>query len=178
MKTINIKGKPYVEVKERVSEFHKLYPKGSITTELLSMNNKTWVVKATVVTDVDNPRVFTGHAQEVESEIYTNVNSTSALENAETSAVGRALGVLNIGTITSIASANEVQIAITKQKQIAKKGKTPSAYNQELHSEVTGIGNLPKDQFLQKVKEFEAKGGGYDSQAKKWFIPKKIINQK
>jgi hypothetical protein len=51
------------------------------------------------------------------------------------------------------------------------------AYNPELHA-VVDVGFIQQEQFKAKVKEFEANGGGYDSQAKKWFVPKNIINQK
>ena len=35
MKKINIKGKDYIEVNERIKEFHYLYPNGSIETDII-----------------------------------------------------------------------------------------------------------------------------------------------
>lgn len=107
LKTINIKGKEYVPVHVRIMEFHKLYPKGKIESEYESVR-QTWVVKSKVTPDCEKPdRYYTGLAQEIIGE--KGVNKTSALENAETSAVGRALGMLNIGIDAGIASADEMK---------------------------------------------------------------------
>ena len=114
MKKIKIKGNDYVEVNERVKQFHKDYPNGSITTELIEMTDR-FITKTTVITDVENPeRKFTGIAYEKEDSTF--INKTSALENCETSSVGRALGMLGIGIDTSVASYDEVANAIEQQK--------------------------------------------------------------
>lgn len=114
MKKIQIKGKDYIEVNERVKQFHKDYPNGSITTELIEMTDR-FITKTTVITDVENPeRKFTGIAYEKEDSTF--INKTSALENCETSSVGRALGMLGIGIDTSLASYDEVANAVEQQK--------------------------------------------------------------
>ena len=121
MKKIKIKGKDYVEVKERVKEFHNLHSNGKIQTELVEMTDR-FITKSVVTPDVENPdRFFTGYAYEDLSE--KGVNSTSALENCETSSVGRALGLLGIGIDTSIASYDEVNTAIQQQDQKQTKPK-------------------------------------------------------
>lgn len=114
MKTINIKGKEYVPVNERLlwlasSENKDEY---SIQTEIIHLigGGGVWVVKATLTLG-DN--VYTGHAQEVEGEGY--INKTSALENAETSAVGRACAMAGIGVLESVASADEVIKATNRE---------------------------------------------------------------
>ena len=110
MKKIQIKGKDYVEVHERVKEFHNQYPNGSISTDVIEMTDR-FITKTTVIPDIGVPeRYFTGVAYEKEDEGF--INKTSALENCETSSVGRALGFLNIGIDTSIASYDEVSNAI------------------------------------------------------------------
>ena len=118
MKKIKIKGKDYVMAHERVKEFHNLYKNGSIKTELIEMTDR-FITKTIITPDVDNPdRFFTGYAYE---DIATNgVNSTSALENCETSSCARALGMLNIGIDTSIASYEEVSNAIKQQNNKPK----------------------------------------------------------
>ena len=109
-KAVDIKGKKYVLVSDRVLHFNEKYPKGSITTELLSEPSADRVVvKATVVPE--EGRVFTGLAQEVVGQGF--INKTSAMENAETSAVGRALAMMGIGVIDSIASVDEINKAKT-----------------------------------------------------------------
>jgi len=118
MKKIQIKGKDYIEVNERVKQFHIDYPNGSITTELIEMTDR-FITKTTVIPDVKNAdRKFTGIAYEKEDSTF--INKTSALENCETSSCGRALGMLGIGIDTSIASYNEVANAVTQQKDKPK----------------------------------------------------------
>jgi len=118
MKKIQIKGKDYIEVNERVKQFHIDYPNGSITTELIEMTDR-FITKTTVIPDVKNAdRKFTGIAYEKEDSTF--INKTSALENCETSSCGRALGMLGIGIDTSIASYNEVANAVKQQKDKPK----------------------------------------------------------
>ena len=98
MKTINIKGNDYVMVNERVMEFHRRHPEGRINTEIIETGD-VFITKSIATPDVNVPeRYFTGFAYEKEGSGF--VNETSALENCETSSVGRALGFLNIGIDT------------------------------------------------------------------------------
>ncbi len=120
MKKIKIHGKDYVMVKDRIIFFNENYPNGCIQTKLIDRIDGTdypniVIFEATVIPDVDKPeRFFTGHAEE---EIGSSqINKTSALENCETSAIGRALGCMGIGVEDSFASANEVQNAIHQQQ--------------------------------------------------------------
>ena len=118
MKTIDIHGKPYVMVKDRVQYFNQEYPNGCIQSKLIDRIESIVVFKATVIPDVEQPdRYFTGHAEEVFGS--TQINKTSALENCETSAVGRALAMMGIGTEESLASGDEVANAIFKQNDDA-----------------------------------------------------------
>jgi hypothetical protein len=120
LKTISIKGKPYVTVAERIKEFNNLYPNGRITTEIILSDENTVTMKATVTPDVKNPdRIFTGFSHEDKRNTMSMVNKTSHIENAETSCIGRALGIMGIGIIDSIASADEVTKAINAEKRIA-----------------------------------------------------------
>jgi hypothetical protein len=110
MKTINIKGKEYIPVVERVKELHRLHPLVSINTEIVEFGERV-SVKATVEIGghIDGKalvRTFTGHSQAVYGK---GMMGDVALEIAETSAVGRALGFANIGLIDGIASADEMR---------------------------------------------------------------------
>ncbi len=113
LKRTNIKGKDYIEVNQRILAFWELYPNGRITTELLADDGKRCTFKATVY-DGEN-LLATGHSFEFQG--AGMVNKTSYVENCETSAVGRALGMLGIGVTESIASADEVQAAIAHQER-------------------------------------------------------------
>ena len=113
---IDMKGKDYAMVQERVTAFRKLFPEGFIITEIISNDGTTVLMKATAGyyrEDGTQAILGTGLAQEVRGKGL--VNSTSHIENCETSAVGRALGFLGIGIDTSIASAEEVDTAIRNQ---------------------------------------------------------------
>lgn len=103
MKTINIKGKEYAPVVERVKEAHALDQDVSITTEIIGNADIRVTIKATVIY---KGKTFTGHSQ---AEYGKGLMGGVALEVAETSAVGRALGFANIGLIDGIASADEMR---------------------------------------------------------------------
>lgn len=114
MKTISIKGREYVPVVERVKEAHNLDKDVSIVTEIIGDGATRVSVKATVVF---NGKSFTGHSQAVYS---TKMMGDVALEIAETSAVGRALGFANIGLIDGIASADEMRKTSAKDIPVAE----------------------------------------------------------
>lgn len=112
IKTTNIKGKEYAEVNQRIRAFRMLYPEGTITSEIISLENGVCVMKASVLNGKGEV-LATGHACEKESASF--INKTSYIENCETSAVGRALGMCGIGIDMSIASYEEVANAIAQQ---------------------------------------------------------------
>ena len=78
IKTIDIHGKPYVTVPERIRVFHNLHQNGSITAELVYAEGGIYIMKATVIPEMENPdRCFTGIACET-------ITDVSDLENCET----------------------------------------------------------------------------------------------
>jgi len=118
-KAIDFKGKKYVLVSDRVLYFNETYQDGSITTELVSKPEDNFVViKATV--KPNEKQTFTAYSQASFSDTNSFVNKTSALENAETSAVGRALAFMGIGVIESIASIDEINKTTYGAKQTKK----------------------------------------------------------
>jgi hypothetical protein len=114
IKTTDIKGKAYADVNERIKAFRKLFPTGMISTEMISNENGVCVFKA-IVADETGSILGTGHAYEKEGSTF--INKTSYIENAETSAVGRALGMAGIGIDTSVASYEEVANAMANQTE-------------------------------------------------------------
>jgi hypothetical protein len=108
--TVKIHGKEYKTVALRIQEFREKHPDFTIQTELVEANDMLVVMKATISM---GPQVIaTGYAEEVRT--ASKINRTSALENAETSAVGRALAFFGLGG-SEIASADEVANAISQQ---------------------------------------------------------------
>ena len=120
LKTINIKGRPYVTVNERIKAFRGEFSDNinyekslSLETEIVELNEKFVVLRALIKNSAGRI-IATGLAREVNGDTY--INKTSYVENAETSAWGRALGNLGIGIDASIASAEEVINAINNQE--------------------------------------------------------------
>lgn len=112
IEAIDVKGKEYAPVNERIKAFRHVCPNGSVTTDIIHLENGVVTMKATI-TDEDGRVISTGLAQEKESSSF--INKTSYIENCETSAIGRALGFAGIGVDGSICSADELVNAINNQ---------------------------------------------------------------
>lgn len=112
IRTTDIKGKEYAEVNQRIKAFRMLFPLGKILTEMVSNENGVCVFRCSVYNGEE--LLGTGHAYEKENSSF--INKTSYIENCETSAVGRALGMCGIGIDTAVASYEEVANAIEQQK--------------------------------------------------------------
>ena len=116
---LDLKGKNYAMVPERVTAFRKLFPEGFIKTEIVSNDGTTVLMQAVVgYYESGCPVILaTGFAQEVRGRGM--VNGTSHIENCETSAVGRALGMLGLGINGGgICSAEELANAVVGQRQM------------------------------------------------------------
>ncbi len=122
--TTDIKGKMYADVNQRIKAFRKCYPTGYIRTHMTSNENGLCIFEAIVGFDDENgnTRILgTGHAYEKENSSF--INKTSYIENCETSAVGRALGMAGFGIDNSVASADEVANAIAIQETMTANAK-------------------------------------------------------
>ena len=108
---INIHGKEYATVAHRIAVVRRnLGAKLEIHTEIISIDKDTVVMKATGI--LEGKIIATGHAEEKRT--ASRINQTSALENCESSAIGRMLAVCGV-TNDQIASAEEVSAAIEQQ---------------------------------------------------------------
>ena len=120
-KTTKIGKKDYVEVDERIRLFWELHPNWTILTEMIynCEENLVCIFKAKIIDENDVIKA-TGHAREFQADKKSMVNKTSHVENCETSAIGRALGIKGIITEYGIASANEVRNAKELEKELDK----------------------------------------------------------
>ena len=109
-----IGGKEYLTVAKRLVDFREKHPAYTIKTKLLEAGELVRI-KASIL-DEDGRLLATGTAEEVRGE--GKVNGTSAVENCETSAIGRALAVMGL-TGSHIASAEEVERALEQQAEMA-----------------------------------------------------------
>ncbi len=106
LKTINIKGKAYVEVKERLKHFRKTYQhEYGLVTNVLHHNADSILIKAEIIDKSNGFVVADGIAFEESSSSF--INKGNYVENCQTSAWGRALGNFGIGIDSSVASYEE-----------------------------------------------------------------------
>lgn len=143
IKTTDVKGKEYAEVNQRIKAFRSICPNGCIETCLVSNANGVCVFSA-VVKDENGKVLGTGHAYEKENSSF--INKTSYIENCETSAVGRALGMCGIGIDVSLASYEEVANAIKQQEE------KPTKENLETLRALAKEKGVSDDKLLKKYK--------------------------
>lgn len=116
IQTMKVGNGDYAKVSERVKAFRKVYPMGSIETEIESINDNDIRIKA-IVTDGNDNILATGRAtEEKKAKGKMTINLTDMIENCETSAVGRALGFAGFGIDKDIASGEDVEKAKKNNK--------------------------------------------------------------
>ena len=164
IKTTDIKGKDYAEVNQRIKAFRMVYPDGFITTIMESNENGVCVFRCQVGFYLEDGSMrILGSGTAYEKEGSTFINKTSYIENAETSAVGRALGMAGFGIDVSVASAEEVANAIANQgeKPKSKPASTAKATPEQvkiLTEKYTGenLDKLLKAQGVDKIENISA----------------------
>jgi len=164
--TVKIHGKEYKTVALRVAEFRAAHPDYTIETELIEANDVLVIMKATISTC--GVVLATGYAEEVRAS--SKINATSALENAESSAVGRALAFFGLGG-TEIASADEVANAITQQNDTAPL----MAHNEALQRNYASVCFI-KEQLALRDWDLVAEAWGEitnDDKKALWLAPSK-----
>lgn len=114
--TVNIHGKEYETVASRVSRFKDANPDLCIVTKLIHHDEEKVIMRA-AIRNQDGVEFASGHAEE--NRQASTINKTSALENCETSAIGRALAAFGMAG-TEFASADEVATAISQQGSSTK----------------------------------------------------------
>jgi hypothetical protein len=130
---IDIRGKQYQTVALRVQLFREANPLLTLETDVVHRDEECVVMKARIG-DETGRTLATGHAEEKRTS--SQINRTSALENAETSAIGRALAAFGFGG-TEFATANEVENAIHQQAAGGQSGNrtvSPPPAKQPAHS--------------------------------------------
>ena len=167
--TTEIKGNQYAAVSQRIKAFRMLFPTGMIATDIVSNENGVCIIKATVgFLNENGERQVLGTGTAYEKENSSFINKTSYIENCETSAVGRALGMCGFGIDTDVASADEVQTATLQQEaekpitaeqrkalaKMMKEDEIPESYIGELYG-VSEIKELNGAKFMNLVNNWE-----------------------
>lgn len=152
MKTINIKGKEYVTVNERLKEFRNNFKDYALITEIVELEADFATVKASVIDEKGVIRA-TGFAREVVAK--SPINKYAFLENCETSAIGRALGNFGIGIDEAVCTADELIQKLSHEEEkpqktdfekaaTAEKSANTKAINQAIKSGATEVKKKPK----------------------------------
>ena len=156
MKTTDIKGRPYMEVNQRIKAFRMLFPEGFIRSQIIDIRDGVCVMHAEVgYYTEDGTRNILGEGTAYEKETSSYINKTSYIENCETSAVGRALGMAGFGIDTSVASYEEVSNAIAQQEadKQPKKAKGHNSTPETVEARETASGRITEKEWknLQAV---------------------------
>ena len=178
--TVDIKGKSYTQVSTRINVFRKYFPTASIET-LITYNDDIRVIIQTKIS-LNDRVIATGYAEEVRGD-GNYINQTSAVENCETSSIGRALSNLGLGG-SEYASSFEVTSAIAKQEQIKQSYQQQKQYqNQKDFSTIinSGLQVIDNGEILVVSGEgiFEKKniiknaGFRWNGQNKIWYMQKR-----
>ena len=158
---IDVKGKNYIMVPQRVKAFRMLYPDGFIHTNLLSLADGVCVMQTKVgYYTEDGKEVVLGTGMAYEKETNGYINKTSYIENCETSAVGRALGFLALGIDGGgICSAEELANAINNQNAFHKTVNNPQdvpVAKKDAPATVQTAAKIPEQKPKNPVQEYIA----------------------
>ena len=163
--TIKIHNNDYVDVAFRIGILRRnLGITATISSNIIFQDDKKVIIRSEVF--IDGKLVSTGLAEELRA--ASRINQTSALENAETSAVGRALAMLGL-TNDRIASAEEVSGAVVQQDQkltaalndlaivsLVGSYKSWLTTNQKLMTDVKGSNPLAYSEFLERFNKIKS----------------------
>lgn len=152
-----IHGKEYQTVALRVQRFRADYKDHALETEIVCREVEVVAMKATI-RDPSGRIVATGHAEEYRSS--SMINKTSALENAETSAIGRCLAAFGLGG-TEFASADEVARAVSGAKPAANAASGQGVKEAAMASLTAARRNVVMDTAVQ-IQDFLAEGKDFD----------------
>lgn len=147
----------YIPVHERIQKFYDEYPQGSIQTEIIAIDENEVMIRALVYRYPDDIRPCIGHAHETKEGF---INENSMLENAETSAWGRALAARGLEINRGIASQEEIINAKRRAEgaaPLAEVEKTAEEQERQLA-------------VFKSISELHEKLGATDTEAKKKLL--------
>lgn len=151
--TGKIKENNYSAVNQRIKAFRMVYPTGAILTDMISNQNGVCIFTATCGYYTEEGKLIvlgSGTAEEKADSSF--INKTSYIENCETSAVGRALGMCGFGVDTTIASLEEMVNAL--QNQVEPEAKATPQQIEVLKKSYVGA-NLTKLLATNSISKIE-----------------------
>lgn len=160
----------YETVHERVERFWNMYPNGRIKTELVSYSDTQFIFKAEMYKDINDPVPFaTGFAEERVGSTF--INKANALENAETSAIGRCAS--NGGLV--LASAGKQRPSVNEMEKTSRyevaNGEVPrEAWKDGKRGSWAEVGNVTPKQldFVKSIVKDAFISTGFKDEEKSW----------
>ena len=172
-------GKLYTQVVHRMEAFRRIHGTDfGLDTEILVNDGKRVVVKA-IITDKESRIVGAGMAEEIRGQGM--VNTTSALENAETSAIGRALASLGLAG-GEYASANELDAVERKTQAMREESSKNVSPDSETSQPITkkDFDDLPPDNLKPRELTAEERRQVHEKKLEDfdhWCNQKRTIDQ-
>jgi hypothetical protein len=146
----------YAPVADRIQRFYERFASGRIITELVSRHDGEIVFRALAYRDTTEVQpAATGWAAEREGD--GEVNAVACLENAETSAIGRALANLGFTASTKRPSREEMAKADRARRRLTLAGGLPTAVGQPGGSRLQGRADAAHD-LLELIVLAERRG--------------------
>lgn len=152
MANFNPADSGYIEVKDRIEAFYKKYPEGSIQTEIINLTDSRVVMKAYAFRFLEDTRPGIGHSA-LGIPGKTTYTRDSELENAETSAVGRAIANLGFEVKRSVASADEIRSKQADEEQPAQAEKSEQSAALRAAGKATAATQAQKNLIRAKARE-------------------------
>lgn len=151
IETVKLGTKGYAQVNERIKAYRKVYPTGSLTSEIEEIRDDYVRIKATA-TDEQDRIIATGTASEkiTGDNKKDYINLVSMVENCETSAYGRCLGFAGFGVDTSVASAEDIEKAKEKNNVFEIYDKMTIRDDEAKYTVKVVIGDLMRKQGIVK----------------------------
>jgi hypothetical protein len=111
IKTIDLKGKDYAQVSERIKEFRQDCPNGLIETKPEQQTDGSIIFSARILKDKANPNSGegTGHSM-------GKIKDDKNFEKLETIAIGRALAILGYMASGEVASSEEMEEFLSEKE--------------------------------------------------------------
>lgn len=154
LSSIDIKGKDYIQVPERVKAFRMLFPEGFIRTSIVSLEKGICVMQSKVGYYENGHEIVLGTGMAYEKEENGFINKTSYIENCETSAVGRALGFLALGIDGGgICSAEELMNAIRNQENPVRALPVKNSASELINNQGSSTSDVSLEEIRTKVEK-------------------------
>lgn len=125
----------YIQVNERIIRFYEKFPEGSLQSEIIALEKDRVVMKAFAYRMPNDERPGIGYSS-LQIPGPTPYTKNSEIENAETSAWGRALAALGFEVKRGVASRDEIENKADGGKEVEAEGGTAARRPQRTDEDI------------------------------------------